>query len=120
MNKSFDSTRVSWGWQAEPAAQEVPSRTKVESYSELTRLKSELAELSGHLRRTREQIEDLEGHIRLRECVHRVALLQSTFAKLTESSEKLPTEWTQTRVHNCRRALDSALFWIGENPAESG
>ena len=119
MNESPDNASRGWRWRAEPAAQEVPYSVNVESRSELVRLRSELAELCGHLRRTREQIEDLEGHIRLRECVHRVALLQSTFSKLAKGSEKLPAEWTQTRIHNCRRALDSALFWVGENPTES-
>ena len=90
----------------------------VESHSKyLARLRTELAEKTGRLRRARDEVAGLECRILLSECVRRAELLYSALveiAQFAEAHEAVPPDWGQNRILNCRRAIDSALHWAGE------
>ena len=80
-------------------------------------LRFELATESRQLEDKRVEVSALECRVLLSECIQSAQLLTATLAELVRTADEqgtLPEGWKRTRIQNCRRAIASALLWIGK------
>ena len=85
--------------------------------NKLAGLKTELAAKARRLEHTQGEVAGLECRLLLFECLQSAQLLTATLLDLVQTANEqrtLPPEWKRSRIQNCKRAIASALLWVGK------